>query len=86
MKNFIEIVGNKFLEKYMVHVASKKTSTTYTCFVSTKFSQNSYENPCGYKHALDSLCSIRACLVLKKFPKKCYSSHYIESYDTCMEH
>ena len=33
MKNFIEIVGNKFLEKYMVHVASKKTSTTYTCLL-----------------------------------------------------
>ena len=28
----------------------------------------------------------RLCLVSKKFPKKCYSSHHIESYDICMEH
>jgi len=26
------------------------------------------------------------CLVPKKIPKKCYSSHHIESCDTCMEH
>ena len=30
----------------------------------------------------DSICEVSVCLV----SKKCYSSHHIESCDTCMEH
>ena len=35
---------------------------------------------------IKSIVYIRSCLVPKKFPNKCYSSHHIESCDTCMEH
>ena len=34
----------------------------------------------------DPTGGVRLCFVPKKFAKKCYSSHHIESCDTCINH
>ena len=69
------------LEERTVGVASASPDG---CLAACSSTSSSF-NRCGRITPTISI-HICDCLVLKKFFKKCYSSHHIESCDTCIEH